>query len=65
MQLIKTTFLFFLLTLSNLAFSATKAELDAEIKVALDELYKFSPAAKELTSKAKAYLYSLALSRLA
>ena len=56
MQFIRTTFLIFLLTLSNLAFSATKAELDAEIKVALDELYKFSPAAKELTSKAKGML---------
>jgi len=56
MQLIRATFLVFLLTLSNLAFSATKAELDAEIKSALDELYKFSPAAKELTSKAKGIL---------
>ena len=56
MQLIRTTFLIFLFTLSNLAFSATKAELDAEIKSALDELYKFSPAAKELTSKAKGIL---------
>jgi len=56
MQFIRTTFLIFLLTLSNFAFSATKVELDAEIKVALDELYKFSPAAQELSKKAKGIL---------
>ena len=56
MKFIRATFLIFLLMLSNLAFSATKAELDAEIKVALDELYKFSPAAQELSKKAKGIL---------
>ena len=56
MKFIRTTFLIFLLTLSNLAFSASKTELDAEIKVALDELYQFSPAAQELSKKAKGIL---------
>jgi lipid-binding SYLF domain-containing protein len=56
MQLIKTTFLIFLLTLSNLVFSASKAEIDAEIDEALEFLYKESPAAKTLAAKSKGIL---------
>ena len=40
----------------QLGFTASKAEIDAEIKAALDELYKTTPAAKELASKAKGIL---------
>jgi len=46
----------FLLLFSQASFSASKAEIDAEIKVALDELYKNAPAAKELSAKAKGIL---------
>ena len=42
-----------LLVFSQTGFTASKAEIDAEIKAALDQLYKTTPAAKELASKAK------------
>ena len=45
-----------LLIFSQAGFTASKAEVDAEINAALDELYKTSPAAKELASKAKGIL---------
>ena len=45
-----------LLVFSQAGFTASKAEIDAEIKAALDELYKTTPAAKELASKAKGIL---------
>ena len=56
MKFFKVFSLIFILLISNIAFSGSKAELDAEIKVALDELYKFSPAAQELSKKAKGIL---------
>lgn len=56
MRILKVLFLIYLLIFSNLSISASKAELDAEIKVALDELYKHSAVAKELTKKAKGIL---------
>ena len=56
MKFFKVFSLIFILSISNIAFSGSKAELDAEIKVALDELYKFSPAAQELSKKAKGIL---------
>ncbi len=46
----------FLLIFSQAGFSASKAEIDAEIKAALDELYKTSPEAKELSAQAKGIL---------
>ncbi len=46
----------FLLFFSQASFSASKAEIDAEIKAALDDLYKNTPAARELASKAKGVL---------
>jgi len=36
--------------------AASKAEIDAEIRVALEELYKFSPVAEELSKNAKGIL---------
>ena len=45
-----------LLVFSQAGFTASKAEIDAEIKAALDQLYKTTPAAKELASKAKGIL---------
>ena len=45
-----------LLVFSQVGFTASKAEIDAEIKAALDDLYKTSPAAKELSAKAKGIL---------
>ncbi|MDA7760838.1 YSC84-related protein, partial [Methylophilaceae bacterium] len=45
-----------LLVFSQVGFTASKAEIDAEIKAALDGLYKTTPAAKELASKAKGIL---------
>lgn len=45
-----------LLVFSQTGFTASKAEIDAEIKAALDQLYKTTPAAKELASKAKGVL---------
>ena len=45
-----------LLMFSQSGFAASKAEIDAEIKAALSDLYKTSPAAKELASKAKGIL---------
>jgi lipid-binding SYLF domain-containing protein len=45
-----------LLMFSQAGFAASKAEIDAEIKAALNDLYKTSPAAKELASKAKGIL---------
>jgi lipid-binding SYLF domain-containing protein len=46
----------FLLIFSQAGFSASKAEIDVEIKAALDELYKTSPEAKELSAQAKGIL---------
>ena len=46
----------FLLFFSQAGFTASKAEIDAEIKAALDELYKTSPEAKELSAQAKGIL---------
>ena len=45
-----------LLVFSQAGFTASKAEIDAEIKAALDQLYKTTRAAKELASKAKGIL---------
>ena len=56
MKFFKVFSLIFILLISNIAFSGSKAQLDAEIKVALDELYKFSPAAQELSKQAKGIL---------
>ena len=56
MKFFKVFSLIFILLISNIAFSGSKAELDAEIKVALDELYTFSPAAQELSKQAKGIL---------
>ena len=41
----------FLLLFSQASFSASKAEIDAEIKSALDDLYKNTPAAKRASIK--------------
>jgi len=56
MKLFNTLTVVFFMLFSNLAFAASKAELDAEIKVALDELYANTPAAKELSKRAKGIL---------
>ena len=45
-----------LLVFSQAGYTASKAEIDAEIKAAPDELYKTTPAAKGLASKAKGIL---------
>jgi len=41
---------------SQVGFTASIDEIDAEIKVALDQLYKTTPEAKELAAKAKGIL---------
>lgn len=45
-----------LLMFSQVGFAASKAEIDAEIKAALAELYKTTPAAKELSARAQGIL---------
>ncbi len=45
-----------LVIFSQLSFSASKAEIDAEIDEALQKLYEFSPAAKTLSEKSEGIL---------
>jgi len=52
-----TTFIAAILIMfSQVGFTASKDEIDAEIKAALDQLYKTTPEAKELSAKAKGIL---------